>query len=172
MPQEIEPPISQGAKDFLRDLLLKSVTFNFLGDRAKLKAFIIAGGEWAKTIATLPGDLDDYAVDKIIDLIEVYVDSYKEQAQTPAGPVIVGAVSDAQNYSVMEATSYMSGFSAAEVPEISRQKVLANPKVLRELKGLSRKNQIKVLNSQNLLDMLIEYGPFVLKIVLFLITLI
>lgn len=167
--------ISTGLKDTLLSMLtsiLGDVKISFPGDKEKLKAFIKAGGEWAKSITTVRWDLDDLGINKLIELIESFVDSYKEAPAAPSGPMVVGAASTEVVYTTADVTSFMSGFSGAIIPEETKQKMLANPKILNYLKKLSRENQIKVMNRQDLMDLLIKWGPVILRIVLMIITVI
>jgi hypothetical protein len=165
------PQVSTGAMDFLMELLTKGAQFNFPGDKAKLKAFVTAGAEWAKTLTTITANLDDFAIDKLCDIILGIIDSYKKDNNVvPPGGLVVG--DSPVGLTTADAQSFMSSFSANDIPAVSREKVLSNPKVLASLRKMSREQQIKVLNSQDLLDMLIKWGPVILKIVMFLITVI
>ena len=154
--------ITQGLFDIASILkgLLGDTKLNWPGDRPKLKTAIKAVGEWAKTIVEMRWDLDDVGIDKLVELLDTFIDSSKAADHQP---LIVGAAEE--DYTVAQATEFLTEFGTL-VPEETRQKVMAHPEVLKSLKRLGRDQQIKVLNRQDLLDLLIKWGPIILRIVL------
>ena len=143
-----------------------NVKWNFPGDKPKLVAFIKAGSEWLQTVAEAPLNFDDLIISKLADILAMYFNSMK--AVDNNGNLIVGSTTDiaesAHDVSMM--SGFISGFSAAELPDPVRQKLMANPRALKAIKKLSREDQIKLFNSSDLLDMVIKYGPIILRIVM------
>jgi hypothetical protein len=162
--------ISTGIKDSLLNMLMSvvgDVKIDFPGDRAKLKALLVAAGEWIKTVTTMKWDLDDIGYDRVVELLEAFVDSYKQAP--PAGPVLIGAAPVV--YTAADVKSFFASFPAGtNIPVETRQKMLAHPKVLAAIKKLSPENQITVMNRQDLMDLLIKWGPTILNIVLAIIS--
>ena len=143
------------------------VKIDFPGDKTKLKALIVAAGEWIKTVTTVKWDLDDMGYDRVVELLEVFVDSYKKTA--PVGPMIVGA--SPVVYTAADVQSFFASFPAGtNIPVETRQKMMAYPKVLTAIKKLTPANQITVMNRQDLMDLLIKWGPMILNIVLAIIS--
>lgn len=151
-------------KDLL-GLLKAGVTWKFPGDKAKMVVAIKAGADWLKTVADATFNVDDIVIDKLADILIMYLDS---QQNSPAPGILVGAAGDLpeDQYDVSMMQSFVVGFSDAEMPTEIRQKLLANPKVLKSISRLSRENQIKLFSHSDLLDLVIKYGPLILRIIL------
>lgn len=152
----------------LKAMFKNGSVLSWPGDKAKLKVALTSTADWAKSLAKLPMDVDDLLIDQVADLIYKFIDSGKLTPVAPSGPLVVGATI----YTKADANSFLSGFKPDQVSAAAREKVLANPKVLESLKKLSKEHQLTVLNSADLLDLLIKWGPVVLKIVMMLITII
>lgn len=160
--------IDEGLLALLKSIFKNGSAINWPGDKAKLKAALTAASDWAKTIAKLPGDVDDFLLDQVADLIYRFIDSGQLKPVGPSGPLVVGAV----NYTKADATNFLAGFQGVTISEEAREKILANPKVLESLKKLSHKHQLEVMANSNLLDLLIKWGPVVLQIVMMFLTII
>lgn len=160
--------LDEGLLSMLKAIFKNGTTLTWPGDKVKLKAALTAGGDWAKTLAKLPGDVDDFLIDQAVDLIYRFIDSGQLKPVGPSGPLVVGAV----NFTQADAVSFLNNFSLGQVSAEARAKILAHPKVLESLKKLDHAHQVAVLADSNLLDLLIKWGPVILKIVMMLITII
>lgn len=152
-------------KDIL-NLFKSGVAWKFPGDKAKMVVFIRAGADWLKTVADAPFNVDDIVIDKIADIVLLYLDS--QQTNPPVPGLLVGAEGDLPEsmYDLPKMQSFVVGFSDAEMPTEARQKLLANPKALKAISRLSRENQVKLFARGDLLDLIIKYGPIILRIIM------
>lgn len=167
MPQDFQ--ISTGLSQSILTGIVKSIvggiTVSWPGDPAKLKAAILAVGEWAKTIVKVKFDLDDAGIDKLIELIDAFIDSHKAAPAVPSGPLVVGSAMQ-ESFTSADVSTFLADFATANIPEETKQKLMAHPEALKGLKKMSRENQIKVMNRQDLLDLLIKWGPVILNILM------
>lgn len=121
----------------------------------------------------LPGNIDDtgwlFLADAVSDMLENAIRT--DPTDDDGGVVLFGAATpnaigaEEQEYDKASVGVYLEALGTS-IPEANRKKLEKNPHVIASLKRLSRENQIRVLNSSTLLDLLIRWGPLVLKIIM------
>lgn len=156
--------------DLVKNIFKNQAAITWPGDKVALRAFVIAGATWAKSLVKLPADIDDMLIDQLADMVYRFIDSASlvPAPAAPSGPMIVGATI----YTKADAVSFLSSFPAGSISAAARQKIEENPKVLESLKRLSPEHQQAVMQDTGLLDLLIKWGPVILQIVMMLITIV
>lgn len=119
-------------------------------DHAQLKIAIKALGESFKPTVTIIGDLDDKAIDGMVTLVDSFIDSLP----TTMHPT-VGA-----------ASFTMVDVMALSIPQSCKDKIALHPEVLKSLERLTPAQRIKVAGDSHLLDLLIQWGPVILKVIM------
>lgn len=149
------------------------VEWNFPGDKAKLQAFVRAGADWVCSIAKAPMNFDDLLINKIADVLILYLDSAQTiKIENQNNHLVVGAAMlmsedlPESSFTDSKMSSFVSGFSSAEMSGAVREKLMANPKALKAISKLTRENQVKLFAREDLLDLIIKFGPIILRVVM------
>jgi hypothetical protein len=129
---------------------------------------------WAET-TDLPGDIDDTVWLSGADLLSDMLENTLRNADggDDDGEIVLrgvpqgGIEAEMETYDAQAVKDYLD-LLGTSVPDANRKKLIKNPKALAALRRLSKENQIKVLQSSTLLDILIKWGPLALKIIMLL----
>jgi len=147
------------------------IEWNFPGDKAKLQAFIRAGADWVCSIAKAPMNFDDLLINKLTDVLILYLDS-AQTIKVENQHLVVGAAMPVSedlpesSFTDSKMSSFVAGFSSAEMSGAVRDKLMANPKALKAISKLTRENQVKLFAREDLLDLIIKFGPIILRVVM------
>lgn len=152
----MEPNVSQGLSDWFK----ASFDYKKFCADPRLKVGIESIAAALKDATSSPVNVDDMIIDGTIKSLEAWLESISKSGP---GPLVVGG----RAYTLTDAKNFMTSLGS-QLPASCVAKLEQYPQIIEALEGLPREKQLKAASSDTILDrlvtILLEWGPFFLKI--------